>query len=344
MLAACLHPALSFLFPWPESPTGLAPSAVPALSACSPGRDWHWPWAAREAWSVWASTLQGQSLLHSPNGQWAPWKIGMHTTRGKQGELWAVLPTQAKGVISWQCPGLRQLSGKWGIPWVVRHTSLWSDQYSWTMSLECLRIYGNTRLDMAPNMPSCAWCLWPLFFSARYFFSISLSRSQKDKIVHLGLFMLWLPQLCLPVCLKGLKAWIFTDPFSRAQMRKHPQASVKRTPDVDGSFSWSHHTGRADCLVSKPPSSINPLQPVVSVVIPHASLLSFDELSCQKHGTFCQSRPCWHKSSQLSRTGTAMHYRKQKGSRDGWEVTTATEELSPAQLDTQREERGLRGY
>lgn len=151
------------------------------------------------------------------------------------------------------------------------------------MSLECLRIYGNARLDVAPNMPSCAWSLWPLFFSARYFFSISLSGSQKDKIVYLGLFMLWLPQPCQPVCLKGLKAWIFTDPFSRAQMRKHPEASGKRTPEVDGSFSWSHRTGRAGCLVSKPPSSVNPLQPVVSAVIPHASLLGFDGLSCQKH-------------------------------------------------------------
>lgn len=39
LLAACPHPALSSLFPWPGGCTGLAPSSVPALSACSLGTE-----------------------------------------------------------------------------------------------------------------------------------------------------------------------------------------------------------------------------------------------------------------------------------------------------------------
>lgn len=209
MLAACPHPALSSLFPWPEGPTGLAPGSAPALSAAVlAGTDPEQPdnLGLSEHPSCRANpfcTHQMDTELFGKPG-WTP------PVRSKEScEL--CFPPRAMGLISRWYLGLRHLSGKWGMPWVVSHTSLCSHLYSWTMSLKCLRIHGKTSLDMVSNTPSCAWSLWLLFFYGHYFFSISLLGLQKYKIVYFGLSML--PQLCQAVCFMGLKAWIFTDPF-----------------------------------------------------------------------------------------------------------------------------------
>lgn len=94
MLAFCLCPVLFFLFPWPEAPAGLAPTA---LAAYWPGRDEHWPWELKETWLAW-STLQSHPLLQRRVSFWEN-LAGQH----RQGARWTLSCARS--------PGSRALSG-----------------------------------------------------------------------------------------------------------------------------------------------------------------------------------------------------------------------------------------
>lgn len=207
MLAACPHPALSSLFPWPEGPTGLAPSSAPALSAAvlaGTDSDPEQPdnLGLNEHPSCRANpfcTHQMDTELFRKPGWTSP-------VRSKEScEL--CFPPRAMGLISRWYLELRDLSGKWGMPWVVSHTSLCSHPYSWTMSLKCLRIHGNTRLDMVSNTPSCAWSPWLLFFMV-IIFSLFLCWDHKNTRLSI------LACLCFPSSAKQFASWAWKPGFS----------------------------------------------------------------------------------------------------------------------------------
>lgn len=197
MLPFCLHPVLSFLFPWPENPVGLAPDAV---AACRCGRDGHWTQAAREAWTAWASTCratpfsthQMENELFGKSGRIPP-------ARSKASHEFCFSP-RVMGIIRWRCPRLSQLSGKRRAPssqahstaesWVQLNYGLWIPQNLW-------------KHQTCPWLQTCPPALGP---DGHYFplMVVSMSGSWQDKTGCFGLFMLWFPQL-----------WqlIFTGPF-----------------------------------------------------------------------------------------------------------------------------------
>lgn len=128
MLVFCLHPVLSFLFPWPETSAGLAPTTLPAFSACRPGRvdpeqqeklglPKHPPCRASSF-----CTYQMEIELFGKSG-WIP-------AAGSEEDRELCFPPRVTGVIRCRRPGLSQLSEKRGMLQVVRQTSLWGDHYS----------------------------------------------------------------------------------------------------------------------------------------------------------------------------------------------------------------------
>lgn len=187
------------------------------------------------------STHQMENKLFGKTG-WIP------PVRTKESNEFCFPPT-VMGIIMCWCSRLSQLSGKREVcskQSGTYHCRVVSTAELWTLNnSDFIEIPD---MPLAPNMPSCTWSWWPLFSSDGSFY------------VRIMIGQDW---LFWPVY--GMVSPALTTNFHwallGAQQRDHPVTWVKRTPEMDGVFSWPRHIGRTgfcglvphQCLVRKPP-------------------------------------------------------------------------------------------